>query len=107
VTGTPPTPKPLQEQVQAWPEYDHPATLQEYVVKSEPQADCPQAAVTGMNPGPVPVHWHVAASKPTPPSGPGGTPASTGPPQAWPVYPHPAALQEYVVKSEPQADWPQ
>jgi hypothetical protein len=101
---------PLQEQVHAWPVDDQPAALHAYVVKSEPHADWPQATVTGTSPGPLPVHWHgplsklAPASGGTPASGPGGTPASREPPQAWSVDDQPAALHAYVVKSEPHAD---
>jgi hypothetical protein len=69
--------------LQDWPVPDQPVALQEYVVKSEPQADCPQYAVTGTPPGPVPLQEHV---------------------QDWLVPDQPAALQAYVMKSEPQAD---
>jgi hypothetical protein len=70
---------PLQEQVHAWPADDQPAALHAYVVKSEPQADWPQATVTGTPPGPLPEHWQMPASPLL---------------HAWPVYDQPAASQE-------------
>ena len=65
-------------------------------MKSEPHADSPQFAVTGVPPGPVPVHSQGTS-----------LPASLLSLQDWPVHDQPAALQEYVVKSDPHADWPQ
>jgi hypothetical protein len=73
---------PLQEQVQVCPVPDQPEELQEYVVKSEPQADWPQFTVTGKPPGPVPLHWQFPL------------PASLFPLHAWPVHDQPLALHE-------------
>jgi hypothetical protein len=66
--------------LQDWPVPDQPVALQEYVVKSEPQADCPQLTVIGNPPGPLPEHWQM--------------PASPLPLHAWPVYVQPAVSQE-------------
>jgi hypothetical protein len=54
-------------------------------MKSDPQALSPQATVTVLLPGPVPVHAH------------GGALASPLPAQVLPVHDQPEALQEYTM----------
>jgi hypothetical protein len=112
VTGTSPGPVPLQLQPESLPASVPPSTEaqpelanvnvsfeQRYVLLSSPHADCPQAAVTGTPPGPVPMQLQ-------PESAPESTPASE------PAHPALANVnssleQRYVLLSSPQAVWPQ